>query len=295
MRKIQVGIPVWYGVVEKDLDEFASILNKCREFGIEFVELSIDYPWPYRYLDKLYKVINIIREKCLLLGIHAPWRDIHLASPLEEIRKASVKEVVDTVKTIYKMQIMDPVYIVLHVSSSQNQLLANNRIDIIGSARKSISEIKEIVYNFFTPEKTMLCIENLSSGFTSFLQDLSEIMDDSTCLALDVAHAYISYIRNFKGYYKDFTSYLSEFIELVGKDNIAVLHFHNVSPDLREHIVPNQGVINFKEVLKIIKRTAAEYVLIEAYLDCKLKRISLHRLLELSRDFITWVKVYLTS
>lgn len=295
MKRILIGIPVWYGVVEKDLDEFASILNKCRELGIEFVELSIDYPWPYKYLDKLYRVINIIREKHLLLGIHAPWRDIHLASPLEEIRKASVKEIVDTVKTIYKMQIMDPVYIVLHVSSSQNQILANNRVDIIGSARKSIREIKEIIYNFSTSEKTMLCIENLSNGFTSLLQDLPEIMDDNTCLALDIAHAYVSYIRNFKNYYEDFTSYLSEFIELVGKNNIAVIHFHNVSPDLREHIVPNQGVINFKEVLKVIRNTAVKYMLIEAYLDHKLKRITLHKLLELSRDFITWVKVYLTS
>lgn len=81
-------------------------------------------------------------------------------------------------------------YLVLYVNTMQKLSLSANRREAIKATKKSIKEILEHLV-----AKTMVCIENLSTSFTSNLQDLLELIGDykDVYLALDIAHAYVSF------------------------------------------------------------------------------------------------------
>ncbi len=293
MASPKIGLPLWFGTIERNHEQLREMIKISIDYGVKYVELSIDYPWPYRYNDSLRELVKEITSEGLGIAIHAPWRDIHLASPVERIRKASIGEVINAIEAVLSIG-TKPEYIVLHVNTMQKLTIADNRREIIKAAKNSVAEILEKLSKKLD-SPPLLCIENLSNLFTSNIQDLPEIINNKNlCLALDVAHAYISYMRNYKDYYNDFRSFLQDLINIVGAEKISVIHFHDVSDEKKEHIIPGQGIIGYREVLKVLRKTNATYLLIEAYLDKEHKHLSLKKVLEYSREFLTWVKIYLT-
>ncbi|WFO76138.1 sugar phosphate isomerase/epimerase [Desulfurococcaceae archaeon MEX13E-LK6-19] len=288
----KIGLPLWFGTIERNHERLREIITFFIDYGVKYVELSIDYPWPYKHNDSLQEMIKEITSEGIGIAIHAPWRDIHLASPVERIRKASVDEVINAIEAVLSIETKLE-YIVLHVNTMQKLTIADNRRETIKAAKNSVTEILEKLREKLDT-LPLLCIENLSNLFTSDIQDLPEVIsDENLCLVLDVAHAYISYIRSYKDYYRDFQSFLQDLINIVGAEKINVIHFHDVSDKKKEHIIPGQGIIDYREVLKVLRKTNATYLLIEAYLDKEHKHLSLKEVLEYSREFMTWAKIYL--
>lgn len=64
-------------------------------------------------------------------------------------------------------------------------------------------------------------------------------------------------------------------MDLVGENKIKVIHLPDVSGKGRGHVIPGQGVIKYKEVLKTLENLRPEYMLIEVYLDKENRRLSL--------------------
>ncbi|GEM_PF-2407526 len=291
-----IGLPIWYNTLKKDygINEIAGIVDNLKLKGISFYEVSIDYPWTYRDTDPLYQVLNIFSENNIHIGIHAPWRDLFYASPYEDLRRVSINILKEILTPILEKHYIE--YIVIHISSMQKSILGNTYHDMVRASRRSIEEILDWLREY----DTSLCIENLPKGFSSKPEDLLAIASDDVCIALDIAHLYATYLRNFSDSYSSFNDFLTDTISMIGSDRISTIHFHDVivvgnKPfyHVVEHVLPGMGVLDYKSILKSLSKSMARYLLIEAFIDSKGKHLKLHQIVEGIREFLTWVKIYL--
>jgi len=74
----KLGFPVWYGYGF----EISRIIEEARDTGFDYIEVSIDHPWPRGGEPSLDEVVRLIKGSGLSTGFHAPWRDLRLSSPL---------------------------------------------------------------------------------------------------------------------------------------------------------------------------------------------------------------------
>ncbi|MCD6488542.1 MAG: sugar phosphate isomerase/epimerase [Desulfurococcales archaeon] len=287
----KIGLPFWYGTA-KTISDLDALFKFLKNNDICFLELSIDYPWPYRDKDLLDKVFKTAQKHGLELGIHAPWRDIFLASTYSKIRASSLETVIESLIGIEYAQVS---YIVLHVTTMQKQILEGIKNESIEAARESIKRIKDIVKGI-SGEPIDLCIENLSVGLSSSAQDIQEIITDlDACLAFDIAHAASLYSRYYRSYYNSFYEYLEDYVNMVLDIKTSIIHFHDIRlSDLKEHIIPGHGDLDYKRVLKIVRKLKPSYILIEAFNDRNGKHLTPIQTLNECREFITWTKIYLS-
>jgi len=281
-----IGLPLWYGTVSKH-KSIEEILALAKSKGIEYFEISIDYPWPYRKRDLLDSIVVNLTNLGFRIAVHAPWRDIHLASTYEDIRRASVKEVIRSIKDYSEKA----EYIVIHASTAQKLTINNIRREILGALKKSIDEILESL-----GENTYICIENLSSGFPSEMQDIVDaVINTTNCLVLDVAHAYVTFIKHYKHHYNDFIEYLDDLIKMFKGIEIPVVHYHDVhfSNGFREHIIPCDDITKHKELLKRLRTIMPRFFLIEAFIDKNGRHLDITELINRCRELMTWIKIYL--
>ncbi|MCD6300605.1 MAG: sugar phosphate isomerase/epimerase, partial [Staphylothermus sp.] len=95
---VNIGIPLWIGTfTNQSVEEINRILLENK---IELIELSIDYPWPQKQVELLRNAITCFANN-FKISIHAPWRDLPLATPYENIRKTVVKELLNIINSIY--------------------------------------------------------------------------------------------------------------------------------------------------------------------------------------------------
>ncbi|NAZ13339.1 MAG: hypothetical protein GU359_04200, partial [Desulfurococcales archaeon] len=108
---IKLGYSVW----KKDVSRIEELTSEFIEQGLDHVEIDIDSlldlddnTWIMRFKD-VFSSYNIS------IGVHAPWREIHLASPLDDIREASEKIIIKILEILDKLDI-DYDYIIIHPS-----------------------------------------------------------------------------------------------------------------------------------------------------------------------------------
>ena len=86
MPSIRIGLPVW-----PHTERLEKSLAAAWAAGASYVEVSLDYPWIYGLRNEEAKALRrAVREWGFEVGIHAPWRDVSLASPIKEVWEASL-------------------------------------------------------------------------------------------------------------------------------------------------------------------------------------------------------------
>ncbi len=295
--KTSIGLPVWYNTIRKDysIDVLLNnILDHLLDNGLSLFEISIDYPWIHIDYNILEDFIGEAINKGFSISLHAPWRDLFLASPYDKIREESINIIINNMGPIISRYPVE--YIVLHVTSMQKQSLGNTRNDLISSAISSIETIAKWAGEY----GITVCIENMPRGFTSRIEDLSEIITDNVFVALDIAHLYNVYIHSYYNNYSDFPALLRDSISMLGNKNIRVIHYHDVMiissrnfKHVVEHLIPGAGILEHKKLLKILKDVKPRYLMVEAFINSDGKHLKIHQVMEKIREFITWVKVYL--
>jgi len=286
---VKIGLPLWIGnLISKD-NLLANILD-AKNSGIDFFEVSLDYPIPFKNSNKFFELLEKIKENGLGISIHAPWRDMVFATPYEELGTA----VVDTIyKSIYAVkEFVSEKYVNVHPFTMQKIDILDNRKDVIKSLRRNtellISKLKTI------DEEFVLLLENVGKGFGSEPSDLLEAVEglENVGLCLDIGHLAHHYCRDLKNYYESFYNYLKEVTQILSGQNVLVIHLHDVDEKCREHLLIGEGKLAFKQIYKIISPLKPRYVVYEVFRSTK-EKITFKSILRNIGEQITWVRIYL--
>lgn len=124
---------LWY----KELSEPYESLNKTVLAGFDGAEVSIEYP----LLDE--KDVDIIAlhdfSRNYFLGVHLPWRDVNLASPIPEIRDGALRYLQRVISVLDRAE---PRYYVLHVTTSS--IGCRNSIKCVEKAASVLTELSKV-------------------------------------------------------------------------------------------------------------------------------------------------------
>ncbi len=292
---LKIGIPIWYNSFKeiKKPSLFIDLVEIKTSNIVNYFEISIDYPWPYRDTSVLKEFIKECFSRGYSIGVHAPWRDLFYATPYDALHGAMIS-VVNDVLEFFKDYSID--YIVLHITTSQKLQLSSNKEDVLKNSREIIGLIRKAL-----PRETILVVENIPSGYSSTPQDLVEIVDNTEAhIALDIGHLATTYYKHYIDNYNTFIDYLKDALTILESIGIPLVHIHDVvfgkKGDLTriiDHVIPGYGVLEWKSILKLLRDINPYYVLIEAFNDERGKQVKLESLLTRIREFLTWLRIYL--
>lgn len=250
-----IGWSIWYGSksVEKEL-------AKLLENGFNYLEISLDYPWPFDG-NKLSHIISKAKDLGFKVAFHGPWRDIRLASPHRIISKASRTVLGKVIDYVAKYELE---YFNVHLISDEITFDEKVRNKVLGEARKTIDFLQRI-----SEEKGItITIENNPHGYFSLpshFHDLGSL--GSLYFCLDVGHAMIAYFNIGE---RDFNAIgaAKEWINIVN-NRILTLHIHDVIKSgkvLLNHYFFGCGIVSLRKLCRFLcKNIDARYLLLELF------------------------------
>jgi len=257
---MKIGFPFWYGYGR----DFEEIIDEVVEAGFDYLEISLDYPWPSGGEFSLREVIHRALKDNLAIAFHGPWRDIRLSSPIERVRKVSVELFKSLVEEIsgYGCE-----YLVVHLSTDQ-------AIDRIPSVKKeSIKAAAESAreLNAFVKERGLkIVFENVRE----ILQDFLEITSRANSkVCVDVSHIICTAVRN-----KKKNQLKKEIINWIAslRDKIEVIHYSGVKffgNWVKDHLVTDEKDEYLQLVKKEMKALDVKYFLLEIFEDMHRKEV----------------------
>ena len=193
------------------------------------------------YHEKEFR--DLLPSYDLHYSIHAPICDINIASISDPVRKASMKETLDTIKVANKLGI-DRMTIHPGLSS----------MSVHGIDYKYLAHAKESMKVLDDAQKEYgisLAIENMPNSYF-FLgrtaAELDEIVGDTDLgICFDIGHA-------------NTTGQIDEMIDTFGK-RIKNIHIHDNNGDKDDHLTIGSGSVDFCKVLKKLKLYDRNYII----------------------------------
>ena len=285
---ILIGYPIWQG----DLSS-KDIIDEVVKAEFNFIELSLDYPWPLKDLDRLHELVNRAKDLNLKIGVHGPWRDVSLASPIESIRRASLKIYENVFEIAGKI---DALYVNVHLISRQAFHISKDiENDLVNAAMESVNRLVELSRDHGVD----LIIENNASGFGGCIEHLVPIINSfkEVKVCFDVPHAVSAYAKRSRGRekinYLDLVSMWSEEF----KDKLILLHLHGYRIHHKTHIDDHLPLevceISIKDVLKRLRNTNLRYILLEIFYNEQGNRIRPLSLVNSVREVKSWARTLL--
>ena len=285
---VRIGMNLWF----KDMGRLRDLLPRAHAAGMEFVEISLDYPFGIAELEPLKNMVMRVAERGLKIAFHAPWQEIHLASPLEPIRHASV-EVMK--RTLELAQRFEALYVVVHVTSCQahcKKLSASNNPCVEAGVR-SLAELRDYAEKLGVE----LYPENTGGACCGKIDQFSSVVTRSGLYAcLDVAHAVTSN--------PELVKRLPQRIELAevvdewsaALDNrVALLHLHGVrrrsNGSIESHTDFEQCTLDIKRIVRRL-RGSLRFVLFEIFRHSSGNPFDPLRVTHLVKEFRSWVAAY---
>lgn len=266
MPNARVGLPIW-----PHMEDLERSLAAAWSAGASYVEVSLDYPWIYGLRNEEAKILRrAAREWGFEVGIHAPWRDVNLASPIREIWEASLSLLTSPVKRV--AEALEAVYVNLHISTGEYLDSASVRGVALQAALKAL----RIIIGEYSSIDVAVTVENTPQrgvGDSSFIGTLLDNAPGAH-LCLDVAHAYAYYARGGEVSTLDaLTHWFDSF-----KGRIKVIHIHDAKRCgprcFLEHIPPGAGELDWSWLSRRMRGAGADYFLLEVYRDAEGRRIT---------------------
>jgi len=251
---MKIGFPIWYGYG----DRIRGIILEAAEAGFDYIEVSLDYPWPLAGDWRLEEVVGEILDRGLSAAFHAPWRDIRLASPIGAVRRASVRALEKFMSRVSKYPCD---YAVVHVSSDQAvDRIPRLREECVASAVKSIREI----LSSKTMSSIRIVCENVREDLEMFKRIISEAGVE---VCLDVSHAICVAARSSRrnGLEEEARAWIRGLGSM-----IRVLHISGVRFEgnwVRDHLTITRDDRYLKLVKEELEGLAVENLLLEVFED----------------------------
>jgi len=279
-----IALPVWpkAGLLTKAME-------KANEYGFDYVEVSLDYPWPEELKGRVLSEIKESKERLGVdLAIHAPWRDIALASPRNYLREASLKVLEDCLRFSAEVEAL---YFNAHVATREAWAIEAVRQRALEAALESVKQLALRARELGVE----LTIENNpepSFGVPSALKPLLEV--EGVRLCLDVGHvAYANWVIEHRkaGELRERAASLDEWVEAF-KGRVLVGHLHDYSAEddtFQDHLLPGEGKADVKGSLELLLKSGCEMLLLEVHWASKgkpAKFSDLHRALKAVAPYI---------
>lgn len=201
---------LWY----KELMNPHESLNKTVLAGFDGVEVSIEYP----LLDEREFDVNILSDfsSSYYLGIHLPWRDVKLASPVPEIREGALKYIKRVISVMDKAE---PQYFVLHVTTAS--LECRNSLRCIETAANTLTRLaKETAAKIVVETTSGPCCGNLST--IGLLVDEAE----GVGVCLDIAQLVAEVLREGNEDWEELVNLVIESLPPSVWGSVEVTHIH---------------------------------------------------------------------
>ena len=250
---------IWYG--DRPL---LPAFERAHRLGFDFVEFSLDYPWPDQLTGKEMRLLEKLKEEYgLEIAFHGPWSGKVLFHPRDEISDACLKIYEKCLKFAEKF---NPLYFNFH----QFGYLATSGFEEI---RKKIFdkalEATRTIVNF--GRSFPVTIENNPSRLFGCPRDIKPLLDNISDLnfCFDVGHAVVSKweIQHAKGKTGEKLE-IKDWLDLF-KDRVLTVHLHdcllegNLKPV--DHFVIGKGNLNFENIAKAVKKTSCRYAVLEVF------------------------------
>jgi sugar phosphate isomerase/epimerase len=256
---MKVGSSVWYGH-----RPYAKRFEELSQLGFEYFEFALDYPLP----DENEEILSAAKE--YEIALHAPL-DILLASPREEVFKASMKVLEKSLKLAEKLEVS---YFNFHAFHLTPTFLFR---EVRERSLKNFEKVCNFAINFGEEAGFEVCLEN-DRFFTE------DYIKGRIRLTLDLGHFAVE--ESVWG--RDYRKSLEKFVEKHGS-RIKVIHIHDVDLELkRDHLPLGSGQLDFDLVNQLIKKIKPTHVLLEIFWKSKARGIEFAGLKELkySLDFL---------
>jgi len=254
------GFPLWLG----DKHRFAPRIYEARDAGFDYIELSFDYPWPIPDEETPRKIAGYARSAGLDVAIHGSWRDVRLASPVNEVREASLSYVSRTFEIAKKFE---PRYVVLHISTDQavNEVKELEPL-VIDAAVQSARELTELASEL----GMTLLFENIPSSFCSTVEHMKKLVSgvSEAGLCLDVGHAWLQALKSDEGRGARVEEVLDKWVKELG-NKIQAVHVHDClvkEGRVQEHVTPSLDSPSIRSLSRFRERNLKlQFVVLEVF------------------------------
>ncbi|HIP57471.1 MAG TPA: hypothetical protein EYH02_05335 [Ignisphaera aggregans] len=286
---IRIGFNLWF----RDLPKLRERLVKAVEIGLEHAELSIDYPFGIVELEPFYTMAKSVREFGLSISVHAPWQEIHLASPLSEVREASLKIIQRVVDEAYRIEAQ---YLVLHVTSEQSICKAKRRPLENPCVKAAINSLSELA-KYAEDRGLYIAVENAGDVCCGRIDLYSYIVSEAPILAcIDIAHAIASDRQLLKRVQEvDYADVLREWVSAIGLEKLYALHLHGIRVDssgrVEEHVDLSQNRVDVKRIVQLTSRYL-KFIVFEIFRSASGREFDIVELAQLVKEFKSWAIAY---
>lgn len=261
MKTVKIGVPVWYG--DGTLKQG---VEKAVCLGFDYVEISLDYPWPDSLSkQELRQAIKIAREGGLEFAFHAPFAGIGLAHPRQEVQGAALKVMEKCMKFAHHFK---PVYFNFHMCTEPPVTLEFEEVAnaVLVRAVESVLILEDRARKY----GMQLTLENIPGTLFGLSSQMTFLMHGNVKLCLDVGHV----------------AKLHEELEALGAKDLGVFswmkkfskkihvcHLHDCNHET-DHLALGRGKLNISRILKAIRKTSAKYILLETFWNSKSAKIT---------------------
>lgn len=248
---MELGLPWWIGAGDP-----AEGIGLAARAGYDFVEISLDAPWP-EGIDPI-ALAEEADDAGVSLGMHGPWRTQALAHPREPLAQAA-REIAHDCLTA--AQAAGAGYIVFHVDARGfagypredvvEQGLQTAHASLQALSRSAGDDLDVLVENTTRPLGT-------PSELASFLEPLADVG-----FCLDPGHAAILAERDESAPAWDASSW-SQLLS----DRPSLLHAMDIAyteDGIRDHLLPGAGEADVGHVVSEVRQAGCSRVLVEAF------------------------------
>lgn len=245
---MKFGFPVWYGD-----GSIRKSVETAHKLDFDYVELSLDYPWPERFSKKDITLLkNLKKEYSLDMAFHAPWGGIDLCYPRKDILEASMKVFSDSIKFA---KTFSPLYFNFHlITNLPTWKCANIKKEIYKKTQETVKQLLFLSKKF----DMQFTIENNSRKLFSETNEFKHLLGlENIKFCFDVGHA----AKSAGG---DMNKKVSKWIKTFRK-KLLVLHLHDTlgGNDHLDHLPIGDGDLEIRSILETIRTTSCKYILIE--------------------------------
>jgi len=255
-----VALPVW-----PKAGSVVKALSKANEYGFDYVELSLDYPWPERLRGRVLEEVEEAKGKYgLKLAVHAPWRDIALASPRLALREASLNVLEDCLSFASSVEAL---YFNLHVLTREAWSIKGVREEAEEAALASVKHLAARARELGVE----LTVENNPEpmfGVPTMMKPLLEV--EGVKLCLDVGHvAYANWLVERRGMeaFRQEVAGLEDWVEAF-KGRVLVGHLHDYlaeEQEFQDHLMPGAGSSDVERHLRLLMEAGCRMLLLEVH------------------------------
>ncbi|RLE98357.1 MAG: hypothetical protein DRJ63_07885 [Thermoprotei archaeon] len=233
----------------RDYLKLAEILElKTIELDFSHPELCFDGLKPRIYLTELSdshkkRLVRDFAQNFEVKGAHLPFASMGVYSAVsdEKVEEASRKLIKFGIECAAEI---DLDFVTIHLDSKN-----------LNSEEEKWRKLKEAAEEYLDVAKQyniVLALENTFNNFMKIPQLIRELKNSLAKMTLDTGHAYLTLKREF---HKKITQYIED-----NRDIIYNMHIHD-STMKRDHLMIGRGEIDFKPIIKILKKTDKRYTL----------------------------------